>query len=108
MKLVHKDSIKTFLPRENEAEDLRTRSVKRFRILDSPGQYRIGAQVGPIHFQKNPFNTDDPWEEIDLDVLLTPDKPWDAACETNGYQVRFWQNLNRNSETFHFLMCNFK
>jgi PKD repeat protein len=97
--LISKDTSDTFRCRENEVEDLRTRSAKRFHI---PGTntYRIGSQIGPVHYQSNPFSETDPWHEINLDVVLTPDKPWDMACETNGYQVRIWNNLVRGGENF--------
>jgi hypothetical protein len=99
--LVNRDSSGVFKCRENEVEELRTRGAKRFHIQGT-NQKRVAAQVGPIHFSYDPFNPDDPWHEIDLDVLLTPDKPWDAACETNGYQVHFFQNIIRGAKHYRY------
>ncbi len=84
-------------PGEVEIIEERTRSFKKFRLSDAPDgrkRYRIGGQIGPIHYRKDPFDENELYKEIDLTVHLTPDEPWDAAMETNGYQVRFWQNLS--------------
>lgn len=89
-----------------ETEELRTRGAKRFRLADAPDgrrRYRVGASVGPVHYRQDPFDVEGAWEEIDLDVVLTPNEAWDAACESNGYQVRFWQTLTRGAETHRYV-----
>ena len=56
--LVVKDTSGTFTAQAGEAEELRTRAAKRFRLPDLPDgrqQFRVGAQVGPVHCQSDPF-----------------------------------------------------
>ncbi len=89
------------IAKQGETEELRTRTGKRFRV--SPTVRRVACSVGPIHYQADPFDADDEWNEIDLDVVLTPGESWDAACETNGYQVRLWQNLDRGGTTYRYV-----
>lgn len=93
--LASKDQSGTFAAAVGEVEESRTHSFKRFRLADAPDgrkRFRVGGSIGPVHFRTDPFDETESWKEIDLDVKLTPGKPWDAAVETNGYQVRLWQN----------------
>ncbi len=81
-------------PGELELPALRTRCFKHFRLPNSPDgrpQYRVAGMAAPIHYRADPFS-ESAFEEIELDIKPTPDRDWDAACETNGYQVRFWQS----------------
>lgn len=100
--LVSKDTSGTFTAGAGETEivSARTRAFKKFSLGNN--QYRVGGQVGPIHYKVDPFSTSEQYSEIDLDVTLTPDEDWDAACESNGYQVRFWQNVTRGTKTFRY------
>lgn len=83
-----------YVAKDGEVEQVseRTRGFKKYK--SGPRQYRVGGQVGPIHYRTDPFSDTEQYKEIDLDILLTPGEPWDAACETNGYQVRFWNSRN--------------
>ncbi len=63
----------------------------------------IGCQIGPIHYRADPFDADEQYKEIDLDVVLTPGESWDAACEANGYQVRFWQSRVYSGKTLRYI-----
>ena len=89
--LAERDTTGTLTPGEGEVEllDRRTRTAKVFNL--GGRRRRIGATIGPIHYRHDPFDEQEGLKEIDLAVLLTPDEVWDAACETNGYQVRLWQ-----------------
>lgn len=103
--LIQRDASGILQTRESETENLRTRNCKRWFIETLPDgrkRYRVGASLGPIHYKSDPFS-DGPWEEIDLNVVLTPDEPWDAACESNGYQVRFWQSIVRGNKTYRYV-----
>jgi len=90
--LVSRDTSGVYIAQPNEAErgDRRTRSFKVFQ--KSATEFRVAGQVGPIHFKSDPFDEQGAYQEIDLSVNLTPGQPWDAAMESNGYQVRLWQN----------------
>lgn len=100
--LISKDTsgVYTLLPGETEIE--RTRHFKTFAKPDL-NRYRLAGEIGPIHYRTNPFDTVEPYSEIDLDTRLTPGEPWDAACETNGYQVRFWQSRVIMGETVRYI-----
>ena len=81
------------LPSEGEVEERRVRGGKLFRgpVVEGRQRYRYGAVISPLHYRADPFG-DEPFEEIDLDIVLTPGQPWDAALESNGYQIHFWQS----------------
>jgi len=102
--LVQRDGSGLYIPAENEVElvDGRTRSFKQFKIGDS-GKRRIIGQVGPIHYKVDPFSESEQYKEIDLTISLTPLENWDAACETNGYQVRFWQSREISGKTIRYI-----
>jgi hypothetical protein len=89
--LAERDTSGTLTPGEGEVELLnrRTRTAKVFHL--GGRRYRIGGSIGPVHYRRDPFDEQEELKEIDLDVILTPGEAWDAACETNGYQLRFWQ-----------------
>lgn len=72
-------------PGEVVRADKRTRGFETFQSLTNPRQFRV-CGGGPLH-----YDVGGEWADIDLTVRLTPGEAWDAACETNGYQVRFWQ-----------------
>jgi len=107
--IASKDRTQTFTLRVGElAEvlDRRTRAAKTFRLPDAPDgrrRFRIGAGIGPVHYRADPFDGGQPLQEIDLDVNLTPGQDWDAACETNGYQARFWQSRVIGGRTVRYI-----
>lgn len=88
------------LPGEVEVE--RTRNFKKF-AQSEPNKFRVAGQAGPIHYRLDPFSETEQYKEIDLTVNLTPGENWDAACETNGYQVRFWQNRQIAGRTVRYI-----
>jgi len=104
-----KDRTQTFTLRPGEIAEVverRTRGAKVFELAPSPDgarRFRIGAGIGPIHYRPDPFDATQALEDIDLDVRLTPGQGWDAACETNGYQVRFWQSRIINGRTVRYI-----
>lgn len=107
--LVEKDTSGIYVPRTGETElvDGRTRAFKKFRLPDAPDgrkRFRVGGQIGPIHYRLDPFSDAEEYKEIDLDVVLTPGENWDAACETNGYQVRFWQSREIDGKTVRYIV----
>lgn len=85
---------------EVEMESHRTRSFKKFR---KGRQRRIAGQIGPIHYRQNPFSDVEQWKDIDLTINLTPGESWDAAMETNGYQVRFWNSRQIVGKTVRYI-----
>ncbi len=89
--LIEKDSSGILRATQGEVEltERRTRTAKVFR---NGQQFRVCGCVSPIHYRQNPFDDSEPLKEIDLSVKLTPEADWEAACETNGYQVRLWQS----------------
>jgi hypothetical protein len=89
--LVSKDTSGIYEVQAGESEMVsnRTRSFKKFR---NGNTRRVAGQVGPIHYRTDPFSDVEAWKDIDLDIVLTPGENWDAAMESNGYQVRFWQS----------------
>jgi len=100
--LVSRDTSGVLSAGEGEVELVgrRTRTAKVFHL--GGRRYRVGASAGPIHYRLDPFGRD-PFEEIDLDVRLTPEAEWDAACETNGYQVRLWQSRVVGDRTLRYI-----
>ena len=86
---------------ENEMYEERTRNFKKFE--QGGGKYRVAGQIGPIHYQKDPFSEDEVYKEIDLTTQETPAEDWDAAMETNGYQVRFWQSREIDGKTIRYI-----
>lgn len=87
---------------EGETEVERTRNFKVFS-LNAPEKFRVGGSIGPIHYRQDPFNDQEAFKEIDLTIRPTPAEPWDAACETNGYQVRLWQNRLIAGKTVRYI-----
>lgn len=84
-----------------EVVSYRTRNFKTNYV--GGHTYSISGGIGPIHYKADPFDVESPWQDIDLTVALTPGEAWDAACESNGYQVRFWQTLDRGGKTFRYV-----
>ena len=80
----------------------RTRGCNRFSTA-IPGQFRIGATIGPINYPDDPFAEDPNYIPIDLDVVLTPGENWDAVIESNGYQVRFWNGRVISGKTVRYI-----
>ncbi len=106
--LVEKDTSGIYIPQAGETElpDERTRCFKKFSLPDASGgrkRFRVSGQVGPIHYRLDPFGGVESYKEIDLDVQLTPGESWDAACEANGYQVRFWQSRVVQGKTVRYV-----
>ena len=102
--LVEKDTSGIYSVGAGEAEmpTERTRAFKKFSKL-TPYKFRVAGQVGPIHYKADPFSASEQFKEIDLTVELTPTESWDAACETNGYQVRFWQSRIIGGKTIRYI-----
>ncbi len=100
--LIERDTSGIYLASEDESEmvDLRTRSFKKFR---KGRQRRISGQIGPIHYRLDPFSDTEQYKEIDLTISLTPGENWDAAMESNGYQVRFWQSRVIAGKTVRYI-----
>jgi len=92
--LAKKDSSGVFIG--DEIIEERTRSFKKFRLADADGKkrYRVGGQIGPVHYKLDAYDDNELYKEIDLTTYVTPEEEWYAAMETNGYQVRFWQELD--------------
>jgi len=101
--LVSKDSSGVFKAKEGETEliDGRTANFKQFKEPD--GKVRVAGQIGPIHYKDDPFSTTEQYKEIDLTTNLTPGQSWDAAMETNGYQVHFWQSRTIDGKTIRYI-----
>ena len=91
--LIKKDTSGIYIAQEGEEEVAawRTRAFKKFRVSGTR-QRRVAGQIGPIHYRNDPFSDTEQYKEIDLTINLTPGESWDAAVESNGYQVRFWQS----------------
>ncbi len=103
--LVGRDTSGTYVRSSEWPEVERTRTAKRWRMPDLPDgrrQFAVGCGIGPVHYRADPFS-EHLFQEIDLDVVLTPGQDWDAACETNGYQVRFWQNRVVAGQTIRYI-----
>ena len=106
--LAKKDTSGTFQAKENEIEliEERTKSFKKFQLPDAADgrkRYRIGGQIGPVHYKTDPFSEQELYKEIDLTVLPTPNQEWDYAMETNGYQVRFWNKLEQQQDSILYV-----
>lgn len=101
--LIAKDSSGIYQAKAGETELIsqRTRNFKKFAQGDN--QYRIAGQVGPIHYQLDPFSNTETYKEIDLTILSTPDNSWDYGCQTNGYQTRFWQSRTINDQHIDYI-----
>jgi hypothetical protein len=92
--LVERDTSGVLATQDGETEDLRTRSGKRWLLgRDAQGrrQYRVGASVGPVHYNEDVLDETGDWHEIDLDLLPVTGQGWQWECLSNGYQVRVWQ-----------------
>jgi hypothetical protein len=83
--------------------DLRTRTSEHWQNLTNPQQFACCTVPGPLHYRNDPFDENEEWKDCDLTVNLTPAENWDAACETNGYQVRFWQSRAVNGSTVRMI-----
>jgi hypothetical protein len=88
-------------PGETELPGHRTRHFKKFQL--DGRTFRVGGDISPIHYRADPFDESLAFEEIDLDVRSTPGQQWDAACESNGYQVRFWQSRQIAGRTVRYI-----
>lgn len=91
--LISQDTSGVLLAQEGEQEIQRTRSAKKFlvqRFEDGRTQYRIGASIGPIHYNEDVLDASGDWHEIDLDLLPVTGQGWRWECTTNGYEVRVW------------------
>lgn len=93
------------LPTEQEVEELRTRHGRLFRgaVVQGRQQFRYAAVVSPLYYRTDPFNENEALQAIDLDINLTPEMDYDAACETNGYQMRFWQSRQIAGRTVRYI-----
>lgn len=102
--LIEKDTSGIYIAQEGEIElpQERTRSFKKFKITGTR-QRRIAGQIGPIHYRDDPFSDVEDYKEIDLTINLTPGESWDAAMESNGYQVRFWQSREIGGKTVRYI-----
>lgn len=89
--LADRDPSGIYKPRDGEREII-GRRTRSFKLFKGRKKRRIAGQVGPIHFKRDVFSGIDPYEEIDLTILPTPDKDWDWEMTENGYQVRIWNN----------------
>jgi hypothetical protein len=104
--LISKDTSGVFitLPGHIELVSERTRSFKKWLTEHPSGrQFRVVEQTGPIHYRQDPFDTAEPFKEIDLDIQLTPSRNWDAAVETNGYQIHLWQSRVIYGRTIRYI-----
>jgi len=99
--LAGRDTTGTLQPTEGEVELVgrRTRTAKVFHRVGTR-QYRIGANLGPVHYRLDPWDEQEALKEIDLTMVPTPGAGWDFACETNGYQVRLWNSRTVGETTF--------
>lgn len=86
---------------ESEIVEKRTENFKQFRQPD--GEIRVAGSVKPIHYRINPEDNDEQFKEIDLTIKSTPDKLWQYAMETNGYQARFWTSRTINGQTMPYV-----
>lgn len=75
---------------EVELADKRTRNFKTFDLGN--GEYRVGGDIGPIHYKNNPFDTNESFKEINLEIYRTPLADYDYAMEQNGYKAFFWND----------------
>lgn len=100
--LIEKDTSGIYIAKDGETElvDDRTRSFRKFRNGRSR---RVAGQIGHIHYRADPFSDTEQYKEIDLTINLTPGEFWDAAMETNGYQVRFWQSRIIAGKTVRYI-----
>lgn len=100
--LVAKDTTGIYITQDGESEMIanRTRSFKKFR---KGRKRRVAGQIGPIHYRTDPFSDTEQYKEIDLTINLTPGESWDAAMESNGYQVRFWQSRVVAGKTVRYI-----
>ena len=105
--LISKDTSGVFVTQPGHVEIVsrRRRSCKVWLTGDPSGrQFRVGAQIGPIHYRQDPFDEAELYKEIDLDIQLTPGQDWDAAVEMNGYQVRLWQSRVIGGRTVRYIL----
>jgi len=91
--LASRDTTGTFAesPGERELVDQRTRGFKKFALADCEDtgreRFRVGGQIGPVHYRLDPFSEVEEWKEIDLALEPCPQAGWDYQCLANGYQV---------------------
>lgn len=101
-RIVDKETSGIYKAQDGESEMIanRTRSFKKFK---KGRKRRIAGQIGPIHYRTDPFSDTEQYKEIDLTISLTPGELWDAAMESNGYQVRFWQSRVIAGKTVRYI-----
>ena len=89
--IADKDNSGTLKTKSGETElvNERTETFKKFQEAD--GSFRVGGQVGPVHYKKNPESKTEQFKEINLTILPTVNKEWNWAVEANEYSARFWQ-----------------
>ncbi len=104
--LISRDTSGTWALRPGETELRRHRTGKDYLLSPTPdgkARGRMARDIGPVHYCLDPFSDTEDWKEIDLDILLTPGQPWHAACEVNGYQVRFWNSRNIGGRVVRYI-----
>lgn len=100
--LAQRDASGTFALRDgerHEVESRRTRTAKVFRCVETPEdmaaglhRYRVGAQVGPVHYPDDVFAERPRWREIDCEIRRAgKDDDADYTMTECGYQFRAWQ-----------------
>lgn len=100
--IAKRDTSGTFALRageRHEVERLRTRTSKTFRLTETLEQmaaglhaYRVGCQIGPVHYPDDVFAERPRWREIDCEIRRVADGTADWAMTEAGYQARFWQS----------------
>lgn len=104
--IAKRDTSGTFALRageRHEVERLRTRTSKTFRLTETLEQmaaglhaYRVGCQIGPVHYPDDVFAERPRWREIDCEIRrAADDDDADWAMTEAGYQARFWQSSTK-------------
>ena len=100
--LAQRDASGTFALRDgerHEVESRRTRTAKVFRCVETPEdmaaglhRYRVGCQIGPVHYPDDVFAERPRWREIDCEIRRAgKDDDADYTMTECGYQFRAWQ-----------------
>lgn len=102
--LASKDTSGTFEEKENESEIIeeRTRSFKKFSQGDN--KYRVGGQIGPVHYKEDPFSETETYKEIDLTIKEANGlESYDYKMDNNGYQAYFWNEKKTNGDKIKYV-----
>ena len=70
--LIERDSSGVLQAQDGETVDLRTRAAIRHLVSengDGTRTYRIGATIGPLHYNEDVLDETGAWLPIDLDLL---------------------------------------